>query len=47
MEYVDKVFAPRRRIVRENERLKIYLPKRYNSLWQRFEDRKVDLLIVF
>ena len=47
VEYIDKVFAPERAVVKENERYKIYLPKKYNSIWEKLDGKAVDLLIVF
>ncbi|MEM0035407.1 MAG: hypothetical protein QXU36_08455 [Thermofilum sp.] len=47
VDYVDKVLMSKREIVRENERYKIYLSKRYNSIWEKLDGKTVDLLIVF
>jgi len=46
--YVDKVLAINRRLTRENDRYKLYLPKRYNDIWEKLcgEGKKVDLLVV-
>lgn len=45
--YVDKILMPKREIVKENERYKIYLSKKYNNIWEKLESKSVDLLIVF
>ena len=45
--YVDKILMQRREVVKENERYKIYLPKKLNSIWEKLDGKTVDLLIVF
>ena len=49
IEHIDKILAVKRRITREGGRFKVYLPKKYNSIWERLHHthRKVDLIIVF
>jgi len=46
--YVDKVLAVNRRLTRESERFKLYLPKKYSDIWEKLykEDKRVDLLIM-
>jgi len=47
--YVDKVLVFNRRLTKESERYKLYLPKRYDDIWEKLcrENKRVDLLIVF
>ena len=45
--YVDKILMQKRELVKENERYKIYLPRRYNSIWEKLVGKTVDLLVVF
>ena len=45
--YVDKILIQKREVVKEDERFKIYLPKRYNSIWEKVKGKTVDLLVVF
>jgi len=47
--YVDKIIALNRLIVSENNRYRLYLPKRYNDIWEKLykEKKKVDLLVIF
>lgn len=47
VDVVDKVLMTKREIVKENERYKIYLSKKYNNIWEKVEGKPVDLLIVF
>lgn len=47
IDYVDKIIASKRELTRENDRFKIYLPKKYNSVWEKLVGKTVDLLIVF
>ncbi len=46
--YVDKILLTSKNIVRENDRYKIYLNKKYNKLWEMLhkQNKKVDLLVV-
>jgi len=46
--YVDKVLAVNRRLTKENDRYKLYLPKRYGDIWGRLckEGKRVDLLLI-
>ena len=47
--YVDKVLVFNRRLTKESERYKLYLPKRYDDIWEKLcrENKRVDMLIVF
>jgi len=47
--YVDKVLVRNRRLTKESERYKLYLPKRYDDIWEKLcrENKRVDMLIVF
>jgi len=47
--YVDKLPAFNRRLIKESDRYKLYLPKRYDDIWEKLcrENKRVDLLIVF
>jgi uncharacterized iron-regulated protein len=43
---INKIMIPRRRVVRENIRYKIYLPLKYNDVWRKIAGEKVDILII-
>jgi len=49
VEHVDKILALSRYVIKENDRYKLYLSKRYNDIWEELhsEKQKADLLIVF
>lgn len=49
VEHVDKILAVKRLITREGDRFKLYLPKKYNSIWERLchAHKKVDVIVVF
>jgi len=42
------VLAANRRLTKESERYKLYLPKRYSDIWRKLceEDKRVDLLLI-
>jgi len=46
--YVDKVLVRNRRLTKESERYKLYLPRKYNDVWEKLyrENKRVDILIV-
>uniref|UniRef100_A0A7J3ZJH8 Uncharacterized protein n=1 Tax=Fervidicoccus fontis TaxID=683846 RepID=A0A7J3ZJH8_9CREN len=46
--YVDKVLAVSRRLTKESERFKLYLPKKYSDIWRKLceEGKRVDILVV-
>ena len=46
--YVDKVLVRNRRLTKESERFKLYLPKRYSDIWRKLceEGKRVDILVV-
>ena len=37
-----------RRLTKENDRYKVYLPKKYNDIWEKLykEGKRVDLLLI-
>ena len=49
VEHVDKILAVKRLITREGDRFKLYLPKKYNSIWEKLchAHKRVDLIVVF
>ncbi len=49
VEHVDKILVLNRYVIKENNRYKLYLPKKYNDVWEKLhrKNQKVDLLIVF
>jgi len=49
IEHIDKILALNRYVIKENNRYKLYLPKKYNDIWEKLhrKNQKVDLLIVF
>jgi len=49
IENVDKILALNRYIIKENDRYRLYLPKKYNDIWEELyrKKEKIDLLIVF
>jgi hypothetical protein len=46
--YVDKLLVRNRRLIKESERYKLYLPKKYNDVWEKLyrENKRVDILVV-
>jgi len=46
--YVDKVLALNRRLTKESDRYKLYLPKRYSDIWGKLyrENKRVDILVM-
>jgi len=46
--YVDKVSVFNRSLTKENDRYKLYLPKKYNDVWEKLcrENKRVDILVV-
>ena len=46
--YVDKVLAVNRRLIKESDRFNLYLPKRYSDIWEKLceEGKRVDLLVI-
>jgi len=49
IEHIDKILALNRYVIKESNRYKLYLPKKYNDVWEKAhrKNQKVDLLIVF
>ena len=48
MSYVDKVLVRNRRLTKESERYKLYLPRRYDDIWEKLyrENKRVDILVM-
>jgi len=46
--YVDKLLVRNRRLIKESERYKLYLPRKYNDVWEKLyrENKKIDILVV-
>jgi len=46
--YVDKVLVRNRRLTKESERYKLYLPRKYNDVWEKLyrENKRVDILVI-
>uniref|UniRef100_A0A7J3ZM35 Uncharacterized protein n=1 Tax=Fervidicoccus fontis TaxID=683846 RepID=A0A7J3ZM35_9CREN len=46
--YVDKVPVFSRRLTKESDRYKLYLPKKYTDMWGKLyrENKRVDILVV-
>jgi len=46
--YVDKVLVFNRGLTKENEKFKLYLPRKYNDVWEKLyrENKRVDILVV-
>jgi len=46
--YVDKLLVRNRSLIKESERYKLYLPRKYNDVWEKLyrENKKIDILVV-